>query len=181
MQESLYLYRRHENNATNNHKKQMQSEIEIIKKMSNEEIKHTIAKSSFNDTEKEFLYSKIMIKIGEWMTALNSLKALDGKLEDPYFYFYMGNCYYEINQINSAKEKYLQSLMLNDGNAEVYNNLGCCYIKTFEYDEAKNNFIKALDISPQYMDAKKNLECILSVDTLPKLTIRELRKQLMIY
>lgn len=179
--ESLYMYRRHTNNLTNNHKIQFNNEVEIIKKLGVEYIESIIFNSNFTKQQKSLILAKIFIKINEWEKAKNVLLKILRTKEDGLVSFYLGNCYYHTLDYKNAEEYYKNSLLVNSSLAESYNNLGCVNAKLYNFDEARRNFIKALNIRNEYMDAKLNLGNLNVRNSECKITEKELRKTLTMY
>ncbi|MCY6959580.1 glycosyltransferase [Clostridium brassicae] len=177
---SLYVYRRHQNNLTNNHKKQFDNEIEIIKKIGIEKIKNIVWQSSFDELEKKQLFSKILIKIREWQKAKEVLIGILKYEKIAAVYFFLGNCYYFLQSYEEAKEYYENAIKLNPNMAEAYNNLGCA-LSSYNSTYAIDMFKKALNIRPGYMDAEININKVNEKNTDYKLTERELRKTLTMY
>lgn len=175
LKEHLYLYRRHNKNLTNNHKKQLFTEVDIIKNIGIKEIKIAINDSNFHHEEKNILLAKILLKINENEEAYKILKQIKNK--DAYNYFYMGNINFEKERYIEAKYEYKKALTLDGFLAEVYNNLGVCEYMLGNKEEAKENFLKAIEINSIYMDANYNLGATGNF----KITKRELRKKLTKY
>ncbi|MBZ9624559.1 glycosyltransferase [Clostridium sp. FP2] len=180
LSESIYIYRRHSGNLTNSHLKQVKCEVDIIKNLGIDEIEKIVHNSNFSENEKEFIFSEIMMKIESWDIAKKTLLNLSEKYNEAYVYFYLGNCYYNSEDYNSALFNYKKAIDLDSQMAEGYNNLGCCYANLNDKNLAEHNFIKALQLKEEYMDAKINLNEMSSRINF-KLTNRELRKVLTIY
>lgn len=179
--ERLYMYRRHTNNLTNNHKVQSNNEAEITKKLGLENINSIISKSSFNEEQQRMILAKVLIKIGELEKAKNVLLGILKIKESGLVYFYLGNCCYNILDYKSAKGYYEKSLLFDNSLAEAYNNLGCVNVKLDDFRKAKSNFVKALNVRNEYMDAKLNLENLNVSNSECKITEKELRKTLTMY
>ncbi|MCY6353988.1 glycosyltransferase [Clostridium sp. ZS2-4] len=178
---SLYIYRRHQSNLTNEHKKQFNNEIEIIKKIGIENIKSVVWESNFTESMKKLIFSKILIKINEWDQAKNVLLDILKNEEIAIAYFYLGNCYYFLERYEEAKDCYEQSIIVDKSLAESFNNLGCVCIKLDKLGEAKINFNNALHMRKNYMDARINLDNINQENYNCKITEKELRKILTVY
>lgn len=179
--ESLYVYRRHTQNLTNNHKIQSNNEIEIIKKLGIENIKNIILNSSFSGDDKRLIFAKVLIKISEWEKAKNVLLEMSKAKKNALIYFYLGNCYYHTSDYKNAKEHYKNSLQVDNSLAESHNNLGCTNLKLGNIHEAKVEFSKALEIRNEYMDPRMNLENLSEGNCNCKITEKELRKTLTLY
>jgi len=83
-------------------------------------------------------------------------------------------------EYNKAKFCYEKSLRTDPGKAEAYNNLGAALYHLSETEEALENFNKALALKKEYLDPQNNLKNIKTGGDL-KITIRELRENLMVY
>ncbi|MGL5820567.1 MAG: glycosyltransferase [Sarcina sp.] len=171
----LYRYRRHDSNVTNNHQKQVNAEISVIKELGINKIKEIVSKSNFSEKEKSVLLAKILLKINENEEAYKILRKIENK--DAYNYFYMGNISFEEKRYTDAKCEYEKAINLDDSLAEVYNNLGVCEYMLGDKEVAKEKFLRAIAINSIYMDANYNLTAIENL----KITKRELRKKLTKY
>lgn len=178
--EQLYIYRRHQENLTNNHKMQVRNEKNIIKSLGINYIKATIEQSNYSKNEKILLLSKIYLKIGERELAKQLLYKLVREKQEPYAYFYLGNCYYYDGEYDKSVLCYENAIKINQYIAEVYNNLGCALLKNGD-DKGAEMFLKSLKIRKNYFDASYNYNqyCKLGVEF--KITEIELRKVLMRY
>lgn len=178
----LYIYRRHENNITNSHQKQLQAEIEIINNLGYAEIERIVEESTFSTGEKKLLLAKIFIKINDYLQAEKLLLELSNTdYHNPYIYFYLGNCSYNSNRLEQAKEYYQLAISHEKNMAESYNNLGCVYSVLGELDRASKLFDIALSKRSNYMDALHNKEQIIQDKPNWKITTRELRNTLTSY
>lgn len=76
----------------------------------------------------------------------NYNKAL--KLDPKHYlvYFNIGNVYFKMDDLYTAKLFYIKAAELNANFADAYNNLACVYLEAKEYDLAKSNVAKALAI-----------------------------------
>lgn len=182
----LYKYRRHDSNLTNNKEKQEEMEIKVVKSLGIDKIKDIVEKSSYPEHEKLLLLGKIFIKISEYEEACKALE----KIQVPDYiqdrktkflkYFYLGNVNYLTKEYNKAKFCYEKSLRTDPGKAEAYNNLGAALYHLSETEEALENFNKALALKKEYLEPQNNLKNIKTGGDL-KITIRELRENLMVY
>ncbi|RTQ94286.1 glycosyltransferase [Lysinibacillus telephonicus] len=177
--EGIYYCRRHDSNLTNNHKAQVESENEIVKKLGERYIWEIINLTPLSTSDKNFLFAKIMMKIGKYQDAFDKLIAIKNKNE--VINFYLGNLYYYQNEYQKAINFYNLAIEQNNSMAEVYNNLGICYAMCNNCDKAQAAFITALNQRPNYLDATHNLEVIYkNIDNF-KFTRKELRKELLTY
>ncbi len=179
--EPLYMYRRHNNNLTNNHVKQLQHEAATLKELGEQKITEIVNATTFETNIKEFILAKIFMKLEEWDRARILLDRLINQLNDSYVFFYYGVCCMRIQDIDTALKAWLRSLELNPHLAEVHNNLACVLIEQGKYDIAKVHIDIALGIKSNYMDALHNADVCRTYTRDYKLTTRELRKVLTVY
>jgi tetratricopeptide (TPR) repeat protein len=103
-------------------------------------------------------------KKGELDNALKEYEVASKKL--PAAYNYMGNIYFQKDEIDMAEFYYKKSINKNPKNADAYNNLAWLYFtEKKNLDEAERLSLKAIELNP----AKKDIY----QDTLEK--IRELK------
>jgi glycosyltransferase involved in cell wall biosynthesis len=172
----LTSYRRHSSNLSNNLQAHRQAEIKVLSQYSKEHVKEVVDQSSLKEEEKILLKGKILFNMEFFTDALAIFQGLDSTIA----YFYSGNCYLKLNQVDQAIRSYQCALDLDQTNAACYNNLGAAYILSKKSDLAKELFQKALLLNKHYLDAKYNLDhCYL--DFFPKITGRELRVDLLPY
>lgn len=178
----LYIYRRHLNNLTNAHNKQVEAEIEITKNIGLTSIKQIVQASSFSKKEKELLLAKIFIKIEEYAQAKAILvNLLKEDSTDALIPFYIGNCCYNLTNYKAAIEYYQWAIVLRKNMAESYNNLGCAYGTMKDFTKAEKYFNQALTYREGYMDATQNLKQLSKDNPDFKITTRELRTTLTQY
>lgn len=180
----LYRYRRHKKNLTNNHSKQVQCEIDILKDIGMENVKMIVEKSSFDIIEKKVILAKVFMKIQEYLSAKVILESILDKCRRSDVFFYLGNCYYNLEEYKKSIKFYEASIEINKNMAESYNNMGCCYHALGNDEKAICNFRIAQTIRNSYLDAKNNIDRLtLKTQGSPKvkLTMRELRKELTVY
>ncbi|TCT14033.1 glycosyltransferase involved in cell wall biosynthesis [Natranaerovirga pectinivora] len=179
---TLYIYRRHDNNLTNNHKKQLEAEINVLHCLGYSNIELIVEKSNFPFFDRKLLLAKIYLKLEEVKPAERILLDLYKKnKKHSLINFYLGNCSYQLDDLERAKT-FFESAILNECNkAEFYNNLGCVYARLGEMEKAHLLFQKALLKRPEYLDAFYNKEEINNNKKDWKLTKRQLRKNLTKY
>lgn len=181
LNESLYLYRRHERNLTNNHSKQKECEKNIIKELGINTINHIVEASNFDTGYKKLLLSKIYYKIDEKELAYKKLKTVDKENHDFEYFFHKGVCEYALKKYDKAIDSFIRTFSFETNKAEVYNNLGCCYLCMGDKLKAEENFRDAHNLNKDYLDAKINLNNICSNIQDIRFTERSLRKVLTKY
>ena len=86
-----------------------------------------------------------------------------------------------MKEYKKAKYYYQVAIQADPCRAEAYNNLGVTLFNLSGKMEAVRNFNKAIDLRKEYLDPRRNIKSIQTgVDDL-KITIRELRDNLMVY
>lgn len=177
LQESLYFYRRHSQNLTNNHIMQAGNEKEIVRSLGIEKITEIVSRTTYSDEEKTMLLSKILLKIGYFEDSLKQLNKIE--LIDWEYYFIKGVLYYYLKNYKEALNCFEASNKVQE-KAESYNNLGCCLYKLNNLESAFNYFRKASTLNFLYNDPINNLKAI-DNNSEVKITERKLRKQLTSY
>lgn len=173
--EPSYYYRRHYNNLTNNHIKQLECEKKVIKDMGIERIKEIVNNSYLELNEKRKLLANIMIKIGCFNNARDILMELPN--ENFSVIFTKGVVEFLLKNYDKALIFFEKCKIIDDNRAEIYNNIGCCLLKLNDNKNAEINFKIALSINNEYGDASINLKNLNRC----KLTEKELRKVLTVY
>lgn len=174
----IYYCRRHNMNLSNNHGAQLQSEVEIVRKIGKEFIWKIVEDTPLNEANKNLLFAKVMIKIGNYQEAFGKLIHLKSK--DDIINFYLGNLLYYECKYKDAISYYQLAIEENSIMAEAFNNMGVCYA-TYDVTKAKKSFSTALNLRPNYLDAQYNLKAIESKLDNFRFTKRELRKELISY
>jgi len=182
----LYKYRRHDSNLSKNEEKHKEMEIKVLKNLGADKIKDIVEKSSYPEPEKLLLLAKILIKIEEYDKASNTLENI--QVLDPaeyrkiqfLKYFYLGNVNCLTDEYLKAKFYYEEALQIDPCRAEGYNSLGVVLHYLSRTEEALGKFNKAADLRKEYLDPKTNLQNIKTGANL-KVTMRELRENLMVY
>lgn len=177
----LYKYRKHEFNLTNKLKETQKLEIEVVNKYNDNYIIEKVNGSSFSDLEKGLLIAKIFIKIGRYNRAVDILEDLKENYNSELVWFYLGNCYYIKNRYIDSINCYTKAINIDINMAESYNNRGCSYASINKCDKAKLDFNRAKLIRDNYMDANYNIQNIGKDIDNYKITMKELRKTLMVY
>lgn len=169
----LTLYRRHKENLSNNLKAHRQAELKILNRYDDAFIDQAIAKSSLTSETKVLMKGKILFNREKWQEALSTFREIPSALS----YFYMGICYFKLNQLDKAMESFQASLQQDENNPACHNNLGVvCYLLG---QPSEAHFRKALELKPGYLDALDNLS--LREGRTPKLTLKELRRDILPY
>lgn len=185
---NLYKYRRHNKNITNEQAKMEEGELKVLSQYSDEDFINKVNASNFSELDKNLLLAKIFIKLSKYNKSMEILNQIKDKFDSPLIWFYIGNLNYINKDYKNAIKYYIRSTGMNQYKlveshsctAESYNNMGCAYAN-LNNDKALEFFNKALFIRPEYKDAQYNISQIKSNKNDFKITVRELRKSLMIY
>lgn len=172
----LYFYRRHKNNLTNNHIKQVESECRIIKSLGTQKIINIVRNTSYAIEQQNLLLAKIFLKINELEKALQFLEDVSADWE---YFFVKGIVLYKFNRFLDAKKSFEIGNMKKE-KAEMLNNLGCTFCCLGDWEKAEVLFRKAISIRENYNDPFINLENLKKRKP-PKITEKKLRIQLTNY
>ncbi|HOF02108.1 MAG TPA: tetratricopeptide repeat protein, partial [Spirochaetota bacterium] len=82
------------------------------------------------------------------------------KDDDPDYYNYLGNCYYNLGRYKDAIPCYKKAIELKDDNPVYHNNLGNCYKSLGRYEEAMKTYNKALELDPGNVKIISNIDSI---------------------
>lgn len=170
----LTRYRRHTQNLSNNLIRAREAELKTLSHYSKEHVEGVVDKCFISNEEKTLLKGKIFYNMERFNDALAMFKKLSSGIS----LFYRGNCYLKLNQVDLAKQSFLESLQLDASNAACHNNLGAIYAMQKDFANSKKQFQKALGLRPGYLDPEMNLK---NVNENPRITWRELRSSLMPY
>ena len=77
LEESLYLYRRHERNLTNQKQLHLNNEVEIVRNYGVEHIRKSVDAALLTEAEKELLFIKILYKIKLYEDVIAILQSFD--------------------------------------------------------------------------------------------------------
>ena len=103
-------------------------------------------------------------KDGEFDNAITEYKAAVKRL--PIAYLYLGNVYFQKNELDQAEKYYKKGIRKESHNADVHNNLAWLYyIRKENLDRAETLALKAMELDPSKRDVY--------MDTLEK--VRELK------
>lgn len=178
--ETLYIYRRHGKNLTNEHERQLLAEKRIVKNLGYTKIEQIVEASTLPIEEKQLLLAKIFIKIEEYERAKKVLDSISDT-NNSLIFFYLGNCCYFLNELDNCIVYYKKAIERNGNMAEAFNNLGCVYAIKGDMKKASLFFMNAMEINESYIDANYNIEQLICKMPKWKLTTRELRKTLTPY
>ncbi len=90
-------------------------------------------------------------KKGEADNALKEYKEASKKL--PSAYLYIGNIYFQKNELAEAETYYKKAIKKDTQNADAYNNLAWLYYtKKENFDEAESLALKAIELNPSKKD-----------------------------
>nr|WP_196244073.1 glycosyltransferase [Lysinibacillus sphaericus] len=174
LKESLYLWRRHSKNTSNNIISTRDIENSIVKKY----LKYIDVKKS----EDFSTYGKILYKIEKYDESRNIfLEILDKRLnqDQDMASFYLGNIEFYKQHYQQALQYYTSVNIKSKFAAETLNNSACIHILLNQHDEAIKKLKIALSKRNNYLDAQFNL-FNLDAKSL-KFTNRELRPELLNY
>jgi len=160
----LTLYRRHQQNISENLSKLREIELKILQSYGTEHISDCVEKSGIED--KALYKGKILFIMEAYEEAIKILK----ESSDPLAFFYTGNCFFELKKYHEAAEYYRESLHLSSENPACINNLGAALHNLGHETEAAKKFNEAINLKPGYLDPK-----------FKRFTRRELRKDLLPY
>lgn len=177
---NLYKYRRHDKNITNLQSKMEEGELKVLSQYTDEDFIRKVNKSNFSELEKNLLLAKIFIKVSKYDKALEILNDIKHKFNSSLVWFYIGNCNYIAQNYEQAINCYSKAIDIDNSMAEAYNNMGCAYFNV-DTKKAIEAFKKAKLVRTEYKDAEYNILQFNSAQKKYKLTMRELRKSLMIY
>ncbi|MEW6188006.1 MAG: tetratricopeptide repeat protein [Thermodesulfobacteriota bacterium] len=89
-------------------------------------------------------------------------KFLDNNPDDARGYFYLGNMYYALGNLNEAEGNYQQAVIRAEKDSRIYNNLGIVLREKGEFDKAVTCLQKAVKIDPGNQRAYYNLGNVMS-------------------
>ena len=105
-------------------------------------------------------------KDGEFENAIREYKTAARRL--PIAYFYIGNVYFQKNELDQAEKYYKKAIRRETHNADAHNNLAWLYyVKGVNLDKAENLALRAMALDPSKRDVY--------MDTLEK--VRELKER----
>jgi tetratricopeptide (TPR) repeat protein len=157
-----------------------EGELKVLNQYSEQDIINRVNASNFSDLDKNLLIAKIFIKQKKYGKAKEILESIQQPLQSELVRFYLGNCNYMENEYIKAVNCYKKAVDIDSNMAEAYNNMGCAYA-TLKDEQAIEAFKNAHRIRPEYRDVVYNIEQYTNKSNDYKLTMRELRKSLMIY
>lgn len=152
----LYVYRRHENNLTNNTDMVARRAKEILTRYSPQKIDSIMEQTDFSQEDKLRLKGKIHMRRQDYHSALACFSKIDPNNRTWSDYFYLGNMCYLLNENQEALDYYLSAQTLNQKAPELYNNLGCVYAR-LKQENAGEMFQAALDLFPEYLNGNTNM------------------------
>jgi tetratricopeptide (TPR) repeat protein len=87
----------------------------------------------------------------EFDNAISEYKTAAKRL--PIAYFYLGNVYFQKNELDQAERYYKKAIRKEPYNADAYNNLAWLYyVKEENIDKAENLALKAMALDPSKRD-----------------------------
>lgn len=88
---------------------------------------------------------------GDFDSAIKEYEKASRKL--PEAYFYLGNAYFQKNELKQAEAFYKKAIEYNEHNADAYNNLAWLYyVKKEKLEEAEHLALKAIELNPRRED-----------------------------
>ncbi|MFJ6210786.1 glycosyltransferase [Lysinibacillus sp. NPDC092081] len=172
LKESLYLWRRHINNTSNN--------IISTRKIENSIVIKYLKYIDVKKDEDLSTYGKILYKIEKYDESRNVfLEVIKKSLNQDMAYFYLGNIEFYKQQYRQALQYYTSVDKKSKFAAETLNNSACIYIILHQHDEAVKKLNIALSKRSNYIDAQFNLFNLDAKNL--KFTNRELRPELLNY
>ena len=115
-------------------------------------------------SEEHLMLGMAYEKDGEFDNAIREYKTAVRRL--PIAYFYLGNVYFQKNELDQAEIYYNKAIRKDAHNADAHNNLAWLYyVKEENLDKAENLALRAMALDPSKRDVYR--------DTLEK--IRELK------
>jgi tetratricopeptide (TPR) repeat protein len=90
-------------------------------------------------------------KDGEFENAISEYKTAARRL--PIAYFYLGNVYFQKNELDQAEKYYKKAIRKGTHNADAHNNLAWLYyVKEENLDKAENLALRAMALDPSKKD-----------------------------
>ncbi len=75
-------------------------------------------------------------------------------------YYYLGLCYYALNNIPAALEAYDRGISLNPNNYDILTAIGACYRALGNFSIAESYLLKSVNLEPNNPTALYNLGCV---------------------
>jgi glycosyltransferase involved in cell wall biosynthesis len=183
----LYLYRRHTENASNQHEKHLENELRIVSQFSEGEIADAFSTEHCSEAERDYIrlmHGIFEIKRQRYLSSirlLNDLRSSDSDICRS-AHFYRGVAHYRCGQLELAMQQF-RSAMEFGVKAEIINNVGVLLALSQKTEEALGLFDCAIQANPEYLDAQHNKDTALAGGDLTglRLTGRELRRSLLPY
>jgi Tfp pilus assembly protein PilF len=94
-------------------------------------------------------------KSGELDNAIREYQKASKTL--PVAYLYLGNGYFQKNELKQAEKCYEKAILHDGSNADAYNNLAWLYyVKMEKLEEAENLALKAIELNPKRGDVYRD-------------------------
>ena len=100
---------------------------------------------------------------GKWLEAIHIYQKMT--VLDPLnakAHYYLGNLYYQVNQLEASERAFLDALCLDAENETLWFHLGNAFYKDMKWDEALKCFENAVKLNPQFIQSWNNLGLIYS-------------------
>lgn len=161
--EPLVYVRRYRNNTSKSVDTMLEGERKVLRQYSTDEIKAAIFRRDLSWQENAADYAALLFRLNEWDNGRNLLQKVVSR--DPSFVsgrFQLGIYYLKTQQWANAVDSFNDILAMDKRNGAALNNLGALFAANGKFEEAFDYLNKAMAYFPGYMDAKKNIELLIS-------------------
>lgn len=161
--EPLVYVRRYRNNTSKSVDTMLEGERKVLRQYSTDEIKAAIFRRDLSWQENATDYAALLFRLNEWDNGRNLLQKVVSR--DPSFVsgrFQLGIYYLKTQQWANAVDSFNDILAMDKRNGAALNNLGALFAANGKFEEAFDYLNKAMAYFPRYMDAKKNIELLIS-------------------
>nr|WP_232238809.1 glycosyltransferase [Paenibacillus forsythiae] len=165
--EVLLYYRVHNNNTSANYKTIKKDALQVLRIYNFEELEHCLKQQDYKEYQITLTLGIMAQFLGDWQTSFSYLKRceshldLDDELSKQELHFYFSVYFYQTSDYLNC-QKYLEKVM--SLNAAAANNMGVLEALNRHFDISEKWFRKALQINSDYLDAKRNLIYLKTID-----------------
>lgn len=184
----LVFVRRHDNNASRSVATMLEGEMRVLSQYSMEFIETAIFRRNLPWEVNAADYSGLLFRMGEWDKGYSYLeRVLSHNASFVSGKFLMGLFYTKQQRWEKAQRYFEQTLALDERHGSAMNNLGVTLALKGQFEEALRCFQRAMVLFPGYLDARKNKELLLQIQSVAcspgdfHFTWRELRPVLLSY